>query len=259
VLDLPDSETFATVLADRRLMLALAIAALSGAVRGFSGFGSALIYVPLMSAVYGPRIAAATFLVVDFATGAAFALRVLRDCNWREVLPLAAAAAVAAPFGTLILIFADPVMLRWMISLVVLLMVIVLASGWRYHGTPLLPITLGVGLLAGLLGGAVQISGPPVIVYWLGGSSEARVMRANFVVYFALTAIVLVVTYLSRGLITAEVLALALMLGPVHILAIAAAAPLFHRASGQTYRRVAYVIMTLAAVVSMPLFDAWLR
>jgi uncharacterized membrane protein YfcA len=217
VIDLPDSSTFAALANDRRFLLAIAIAMLSGAVRGFSGFGSALTYIPLMSAVYGPRVAAATFLVVDFATGAAFALRVVRDCNWREVLPLAAAASVAAPFGTLILLLADPIVLRWMISIVVAGMVVVLASGWRYHGTPMLPITLAVGFFAGLLGGAVQISGPPVIVYWLGGASEVRVVRANFVVYFALTATVLVITYLSRGIITAEVLALAVILGPLHI------------------------------------------
>jgi uncharacterized membrane protein YfcA len=259
MIELPDSATFAAVLADRKLILAIAIALLSGAVRGFSGFGSALMYVPLMSAVYGPRIAAATFLAVDLVTGAVFALRVGHDCNWREILPLAAAAAVAAPFGTLILLFTDPTVLRWMISALVLLMVVVLASGWRYHGVPILPITLAVGFLAGLLGGAVQISGPPVIVYWLGGPSDVRVMRANFVVYFALTAVVLTIAYLSRGLINAEVLALAAILGPLHILAIAAGAPLFHRASGHTYRRVAYVIMAVAGLVSMPILDGWLR
>jgi hypothetical protein len=30
-------------------------------------------------------------------------------------------------------------------------------------------------------------------------------------------------------------------------------------ASEQTYRRVAYVIITVAALVSMPLWDGWLR
>ena len=33
----------------------------------------------------------------------------------------------------------------------------------------------------------------------------------------------------------------------------------FHGASEQTYRRVAYAIIVAAAVVSMPLWDAWLR
>ena len=36
-------------------------------------------------------------------------------------------------------------------------------------------------------------------------------------------------------------------------------AQFFYLASETTYRRVAYVIITLAALVSMPLWDGWLR
>jgi hypothetical protein len=43
---LPDSSTFAATIADPRFPLAIAISALAGVVRGFSGFGSALVYAP---------------------------------------------------------------------------------------------------------------------------------------------------------------------------------------------------------------------
>jgi hypothetical protein len=39
VIDLPDSATFAAALAERRIIPAMAVAALAGLVRGFSGFG----------------------------------------------------------------------------------------------------------------------------------------------------------------------------------------------------------------------------
>jgi hypothetical protein len=58
MIDLPNASTFAAVLSKRRFIAAAAIAAIAGAARGFAGFGSALIYVPLISAVYEPRIAA---------------------------------------------------------------------------------------------------------------------------------------------------------------------------------------------------------
>ena len=65
------------------------VAALSGLVRGFSGFGSALIYIPLVSAIYEPRIAAATLLLIDFVSSAPFSVREFPRCNWREVAPVA--------------------------------------------------------------------------------------------------------------------------------------------------------------------------
>ena len=109
------------------------------------------------------------------------------------------------------------------------------------------------------MGGAVQISGPPVVLFWLSSMASVAVVRANFVVFFAIMAAALVVTYLWFGLLTPEVIALAVFVAPVHILAMFAGAKLFHFASEQTYRRTAYAIITLAALVSMPLWDTWLR
>ena len=124
------------VMTDPRFTLALGISVLSGAVRGFSGFGSALIYVPLMSALYGPQIGAASFLLIDFATGIVFSIGVWRLAVWREVIPLVVAAVVR---GTIR--HADPAIrrsgaLRWPMAALVLVIVVVLGSGWRYHGKP---------------------------------------------------------------------------------------------------------------------------
>ncbi|BAT61674.1 sulfite exporter TauE/SafE [Variibacter gotjawalensis] len=257
--ELPTLATFSQIVADPRFLLGVGIAVLSGAVRGFSGFGSALIYVPLMSAVYGPKIGAVTFLLVDFVTGLAFVASAMRQANWREVIPIAVFAIAAAQFGTLILQYAEPTTLRWLISITVLVIVPVLASGWRYTGKPHVLITIGVGILAGLLGGAVQISGPPVLIYWLGSPHGVNTVRANFIAYFFLFAIGLVVTYFFRGLLTANILALTVLFAPLHILAMWGGTKLFHLATEKTYRRVAYVIVLLAGLAAMPIFDAWLR
>lgn len=259
MLDLPDSAVFAATVTDPRFAFAVFVSVLSGVVRGFSGFGSALIYVPLMSAAYGPKIGAASFLLIDFATGLAFALGVWRRATWGEVMPLAAAAVAAAQLGTLILQYADPTLLRWTIAVMVGVLVPVLASGWRYHGRPRLAVTLAVGVIAGVLGGAVQISGPPVVLYWLGSAAEVAVVRANFIVFFALFAAALVATYVAEGLVTAEVVALAALIGPLHVLGMWVGGRLFRLASEGIYRRIAYVVIALAALASMPVLDGWRR
>ena len=259
MIQFPDFTTFAAIFADPRLVPAVVVSILAGAVRGFSGFGSALIYVPLVSAIYDPRTAAITFLLIDVATGLALMPGAWRQADWREVTPLAMAAIFAGQFGTLILQYADPTTLRWAISIIVGAAVAVLASGWRYHGRPLLIVTMIVGLLAGLMGGAVQISGPPVIVYWLGSLNQATSMRANFLCYFSVFAFGLFFTYLARGLLSAEFIALAAILGAVQILSVGIGARLFFLATEKTYRHVAYTIIALSAIVSMPLFDSLVK
>lgn len=253
------TEPFRAAAADPRLLAAAAVAVISGLVRGFSGFGSALIYVPLMSAVYEPRIAAATFLLIDLPTGLIFTLGGWRKARWSEVLTVAAAAIFAAQFGALILRYADPVALRWAISALVAILVTVLASGWRYHGRPLLVVTIAVGLAAGLIGGAVQMSGPPVILYWLGSMHEGAVVRSSLISYFTLFSAGSIVIYALNGLITALVVAMAVILMPLHIAAMWAGARMFRFASETTYRRTAYLIIAASAVVGMPLFDGLFR
>ncbi len=259
MIELPDSAMLAATFADPRTYAAMAVSLLAGAVRGFSGFGSALIFVPLMSAIYDPRTAAGTFLLIDFAVGLSVLPTVWREAHWRDVFPLATAAVIAAQFGALILIYTDAITLRWGIAVVVLILLAVLMSGWRYHGRPKLPVTLGVGALAGTLGGAIQIVGPPVIVYWLGSSSSHAVVRANLNAFFAVFAIALFVTYVVRGLLPAHVVVLAVLIGPLQVLALKSGTRLFHASSAQTYRRVAYAIVATAALVSMPIWDRLIR
>jgi uncharacterized membrane protein YfcA len=242
-----------------RLLAAVVIAVLAGVVRGFSGFGGALIYVPLASAVYDPKVAIATLFLLDAMAATPFAIHAFPRCNWRDVLPLAIAASVMVPVGAAALDALAPATMRWIIAVIVLSALAVLASGWRYHGRPRLAITVAVGALAGLFGGASQMSGPPVIAYWLGGATEAAVVRANLMVFFALTSITSGTTYLLQGLFTPTTLLIALVVGPVYGLAMIVGARLFQGAGDGLYRGVAYLIIAAAAVISLPIFDHVLR
>lgn len=259
MVDLPDLASFAAAVSEPRFYAALATSIVAGVVRGFSGFGAALIFVPPVSALYDPRTAAGAFMLIDLVTGITVLPTVWRQANWREVTPLAIAAVFAAQFGALVLIYTDPTVLRWGIVVIVLVLLAVLMSGWRYHGRPRLPATLGVGALAGTLGGAIQIVGPPVIVFWLGSASAVATVRANLASFFGVFALALFVTYAARGLLPAHTITLALLLGPVQILSIVVGTRFFHRASADSYRRIAYLIVATAALVSMPMLDGLLR
>lgn len=244
---------------DRRFPLALGIVVIAGLVRGFSGFGSALIHIPLIAALYNPRIAAVTILIIDFVAAVPLTSREFPRCEWRELAPISIAAAIAIPFGAMLLVIVDAVTLRWGIAVLIFLFLIPMALGWRYHGKPKLPITIGVGLLSGLGAGAVQIAAPPVVLYWLGAARHVAIVRANFMVYLLLIDIFGLIVYGLKGLLTADAIVLGALLTIPFFVAMAAGARYFHGASDTHYRRVAYLIVGLAAFLSVPLFDVWLR
>jgi uncharacterized protein len=145
------------------------------------------------------------------------------------------------------------------VSMLVLSLLGVLMSGWRYHGRPSLTATVGVGLFSGFGGGAAQIAGPAVIIYWLSTSNHFHTVRANLLVYFLLLDLTLCVSYFVQGVFTPELVALALMLAIPFFVTTWAGATLFHGTSDLLYRRIAYGIIAVAALVSLPLFDPWFR
>ena len=247
---------FHDAVADPRFTAAVGIAALSGLVRGFSGFGSALIYMPLISAFYSPRLAAPTLLLIDTICALPFALRAMPQCNWREVAPVTVAGAVVLPFGAMALLLVDPLWLRWFIAGLVLVALVTLIAGWRYHGRPTLAASLGAGALAGFGGGAVQIGAPPLLVFWLGGNNDAVTVRANIMVYFIMQGALSIFMYFFSGLFSAQAIVLSLLLGLPFAVTMAGGALWFHGTSDAHYRRAAYLIIALAMLVSLPVFDS---
>ena len=231
-------------------------ALIAGCARGFSGFGGALIFVPLASSAIGPQLAAPLLLVIDGLLSLGMLPDGWRRANRREVFTMAAGAIVGVPAGTAILALVPTTAVRWTICAVVLLMLIFLISGWRYRRAPRPALTVGVGALAGLFGGAAQFSGPPVVAYWLGGANPADQVRANLVLYFAVASVITTVSHVSAGLLTLDVLGLALVSGPAYGLGILLGASMFRRASEATFRKICFVLIACAAVIGLPLFDA---
>jgi uncharacterized protein len=235
----------------------LVSAVVAGLARGFSGFGGALIFVPLAGAATSPQIASALLLIIDGVMTLGMVPAGWRQANRREVATMLIGATVGVPLGTTVLALAPPVMLRWIISGVVLALLAFLISGWRYHGRPKTALTIGVGSIAGLFGGAAQMSGPPVVAYWLGGAIPAATVRANLILYFALATCISISAYLYGGLLTREVLLLALLTGPAYGLGLYTGSRLFGLADEATFRRACFFLIASAALIGLPLFDGW--
>jgi uncharacterized protein len=237
------------------LFLAVALTALVAAtVRGFSGFGGALIFVPVAAACYSPKIAAGVLYVVDSLLILPLVVNAVGKVDWREIMPLGIGAAVTVPAGVAVLVYIDPIPLRWGLSLTILLSVGLLAAGWRYRGPTRVWLSVLVGAVAGFMGGSAQIPGPPVLIYWLGRQVVSATMRANAIVFFLFTTVISGISFYVGGIFTSEVMTLSVALLPFYGLGMFVGSRLFGRASEATYRRIAYVTILVSAIVSMPVF-----
>jgi uncharacterized protein len=232
---------------------AVGVAALAGLVRGFAGFGSALILSPSLAALYGPAVAVPVALLLEFWLAGPFVPPALRLVDRRRTALLCLAAAVMVPVGAYALSAIDARTLRWIICGLVFVAVAILGFGWRYHGRPHAVATAATGALSGLLGGATGLSGPPVLFYELAGSAPMERMRASFIVFFSWVDVVALTSYAVTGtLAVRELILMAALLVP-YLGAAVVGGRLFGRAGETFYRRLAVAVLAAVAVASLPL------
>jgi uncharacterized membrane protein YfcA len=240
------------------LVALMAVALLASMARGFSGFGSALIFMPLASTVAAPRTVAALLLIIDLVCAAPLAPNAWRQGDRKAVALMAVGALITVPLGTYALTQLNPVTTRWIIVAFVTALLVLLISGWRYHGKGHPALSVGVGGVAGFCSGLAQTGGPPIVAYWLGRPIAGALARANIVLYFAMTDIISFGTYTAAGLISWDVVKLSLLVGPVYGLGLFLGARLFGVASETLFRRVCYSLIAQAAIVSLPVLDQYL-
>jgi uncharacterized membrane protein YfcA len=240
-------------------MALCAVAFVSGTARGFSGFGAALIFMPLASSVAAPRLVAALLLVIDFVAAAPLLPDAWRKADRKATAVIVLGALVGVPLGTYFLSVLDPVTTRWIISGFVAALLLLLLSGWRYRGREHAWLSVGIGGLSGFCSGLAQTGGPPIVGYWLGRPIDPVVARANILLFFGASDCFSMIAYATTGLISRESLALAVVVGPLYALGVAFGASLFGRASEKMFRGICYALIALAVIGGLPALDRILR
>jgi uncharacterized membrane protein YfcA len=226
----------------------------AGLVRGFTGFGTALIFMPVATVFLPVPVAITLVTLSGIATWPIIVPRAARAADRGEVLLLAGAAIVAAPLGVWLLTRADGTALRWLVAGAASLTLAALVSGWRYRGRVSWPGLGAIGATAGVLGGTTGLTGPPVILFYLAGPHGAATVRANTILFLAVLDIGIVANLLARGLVGWPALWLALLLAVPYGIGIAGGQGLFHPGRERAYRRLAYGVIALAIVSGLPLF-----
>jgi uncharacterized membrane protein YfcA len=248
--------------ADVSINAALAICAIafvSGTARGFSGFGSALIFMPLASSMANPRLVAALLLVIDFVAAAPLLPNAWEKADRKATAIMVVGALIGVPIGTYFLSRLDPVTTRWIISSFVFALLLLLLSGWRYRGKEHAAISIGIGGLSGFCSGLAQTGGPPIVAYWLGRPIASVMARANIVLFFGASDLFSAVSYATAGLITMDSILFSFVVGPVYGIGVWFGASLFGKASETVFRTICYVLIAAAVIFGLPALDSILR
>lgn len=183
----------------------LAVIFAATVVRATFGFGKALVAMPLLAMLVGVRTAAPLVALVAMVSGVLIVAESFRQIHFASAWRLVAASAAGVPFGVLLL----RGLAEWIMQAV--LGAIVLAFAVYSLARPHLRLrrdgvwVYAAGLVAGVLGGAYNTSGPPVVVYGTLRRWPPRHFRATLQGYFFPAGLLVIASHGLGGLWTPAV------------------------------------------------------
>ncbi|WP_028028365.1 sulfite exporter TauE/SafE family protein [Gemmobacter nectariphilus] len=227
-------------------------AVLAGLVRGFSGFGSGLVYMPIAGAVLSPAQAVAVLVVMDLLGPLANLPGALRTGTPREIGLLGLGMLPGLPLGVAALFLVDPSMFRWSVSLIALATVAALVAGWRWHGPRGRSLTMATGFMSGLVGGATALPGPPVILYYMASPLPIAQVRANLTMFLLMVDLGLVSVLGASGQLSWALATVSLMLLVPFSLANGLGSALFRPERARAYRLLSWGLIAASAIAGLP-------
>jgi len=247
-------EAFGAALATPGLPWLLLAIGVAGIVRGFTGFGTALIFVPVAGIFLAPQVVVGVMMLTGLVSSAALLPRAWGQADRREVGLLALAAVLTVPLGLWLMTRLDPVLIRWCVAVIAGITLAALVSGWRFSGRVNRPQLAGIGAAAGGIGGLTGLTGPAVILFYLAGQSVAQRVRANTILFLAALDVVIVANLLFRGAVTVGLVTLALVLAVPYLITSLIGQALFDPRHERLYRWAAYAVIGLAVLSGLPLW-----
>lgn len=190
------------------LAIAIGCVFLAALCQSVTGFGFALVLVPLLSLVWGIKQTVVLSVLLGPVAALPAVIQLRRHARPRVVAGLLAGGLAGVPAGTALLVLADAAMLRLLIAAVVLLSTVMLLRGATLR-EPQRPLALAllVGTVSGILRSATSMGGPPVTLYLLGLRYDARTFVATSATAYVLGSIFAVAALLMAGQVTAPVIA----------------------------------------------------
>lgn len=226
----------------------MGIMALAMFVQSAAGFGSALIAMPLIIQVLGLAVAAPAFALIGQTSGLIMMLRYRDSLDWRAVSRLLAASLLAIPLSIAVAQRIDQ-----QLALAGLGLVMLAYAGYTLFG-PQLPEIQNprwgylFGFFNGLLHGAYNTGGPPLVIYGTAARWSPREFKSNIQTVFFINGLMVILTHLLHGNITPRVLHAYVIMLPGLALGLLLGFLLDKRIPPELFRRAVLVLLIILGI-----------
>jgi len=223
----------------------------AGIIRGYSGFGFAMVAVTSISLVLPPVHVVPLVLILEVLASIRLIPQVWKDIDWHSLRWLLIGSLFATPLGVYLLANVPAEPMRISISLIVLVAAILLLYGWAWGRMPGRPMILTTGVACGILNGAAAIGGPPVILFYLSSPAGILVSRASIIAYFLGIDVMSLAMASIQGLTTSRILLMTgVCLLPLY-LGIAIGSRMFIKTDKESFRHHVLILLIILSIAGL--------
>lgn len=236
------------------LTFAVAAAMTFGAafVRGLTGFGMAIVLVPLLGMLIAPGEAVVLGILLQLLIGPVGFRRIAVDADRRTAVPIGLLAMLATPIGMVALKAVTPDIARLLIAVIAIAAFLLLFLPQHPDGHRPSATAIGTtGIASGILTGFAAMPGPPVVPFYLRQQITPGVARASMMLIFFATAIAGTLASLWLGLATQKLFVLALLLFVPMWLGDHVGTRLFGRVPVPVWRAIVAAVLGVAGVSAL--------
>jgi uncharacterized membrane protein YfcA len=224
---------------------------LAGFMRGFVGFGGAMVAVPALALAFGPLVAMPVATLFGLPSTAQLLPTAIREAERALVLPIGAAVFFGAPLGTFILVSVSAIVIKISIGALVLAMAVFLSLGWRLGKQVPMVVLLAAGGAGGFVQGAAGIGGPPVVAVALSRHGTPAQQRANVIGVMTAVSLSAFLPLLYFDLFSTEVLILGLALTPIYSGSTWLGSRYFNLGGSRHFRLAALMMLALVGLTTL--------
>lgn len=232
--------------------LGIALTLVFGAslVRGLTGFGLAIILVPLLGLIVEPAQAVVISILLQLLAGPIGLKRIMIDGERETAIPIAIAAVLATPFGVWLLSVTPADVARVSIATLALAAFGLMFVPTKEGAIPGRKETWATGVAAGLLTGFASMPGPPVVPFYMRRKLPPAIARASMLMVFFATAIAGSIASFAIGTADLHLLWLSVLFYPALYIGTRLGEMAFGKVSEPVWRTLVGVILGIAGVAA---------
>lgn len=203
------------------LLFIAIIVALATFTQAVTGFGLALVSMPLLVGMIGIRQAAPLIALVGIASQLIMIARYRQRVVWGDIRELAVGSVIGIPLGVLALTTISETLVTLILGLVILAYVAYALTAAN-RPPPRLKggsVAYGAGLTGGLLTGAYNSGGPPLVIYGSARRWSPLTFKGNIQALLVVHSITAIISHSVAGNMTRSVLELFAVMVPVLVMA----------------------------------------